>query len=34
MDFNPDAKLDRIANGDFMIHACLHHAFQTFLVDA
>lgn len=34
MDFTPDAKLARIANGDSSIHACLHHIFQSFLVDA
>ena len=34
MDSNPNAKPNRIANGDFHIHACLHHAFETLLVDA
>jgi hypothetical protein len=33
MDLIPNAKPARIANGD-SIHACLHHAFQTLLVDA
>ena len=33
MEFNPNAKHDRIANGDHSIHA-FHHAFQDFLVDA
>ena len=34
MDFISNAKLARIANGDFQIHACFHNAFQDFLVDA
>lgn len=34
MDRNPDAKPNRIANGDFAIHACIHHTLQTILVDA
>jgi hypothetical protein len=34
MDFTSNAKLTRIANGDFLIHACLHHPVETFLVDA
>lgn len=34
MDFNPNAKPNRIANGDDMIHACLHNALETLLVDA
>lgn len=33
MDVNPNAKLDRIANGVHSIHA-IHNAFQDFLVDA
>lgn len=34
MDFTPNAKPARIANGDSLIHACLHHTVETFLVDA
>jgi hypothetical protein len=34
MDFNPEAKPNRIANGDSKIHACFHHALETLLVDA
>jgi hypothetical protein len=34
MDFNPTAKPNRIANGEYKIHACIHHAFETLLVDA
>lgn len=33
MEFNPHAKLDRIANGVHSIHA-FNHAFQAFLVHA
>ena len=33
MEFNPHAKLDRIANGVQSIHA-FHHTFENFLVDA
>ena len=33
MDFNSNAKLNRIANGVHSIRA-IHHAFQDFLVDA
>jgi hypothetical protein len=33
MELNPNATLDRIANGVHSIHA-IHHAFQDFLVHA
>jgi hypothetical protein len=33
MEFNPNAKLNRIANGVHSIHA-IHHTVQDFLVDA
>jgi len=34
MDLAPNAKPNRIANGESDIHARFHHAFETFLVDA
>jgi hypothetical protein len=34
MDFSPNAKPNRIANGDSEFHACFHHALETLLVDA
>lgn len=33
MDFNPNAKPNRIANGN-PTHASLHYTFEPFLVDA
>lgn len=34
MDFNPNAKLNRIANGNLVIHACLHNTVKSLVVDA
>lgn len=33
MDLNPNARPNRIANGN-PIHASIHHTFESFLVDA
>jgi hypothetical protein len=34
MDFNPIATPICLATGELHFHACIHHLFQSFVVDA
>lgn len=34
MDFNSITMLSSLVTGEFHIHACIHHTFQSFVVHA